>query len=244
MSQHLQRNGGMRVQTIPPNAAPAHHHAHHHHHPGGLPAQALAFNPQAALLSGIQAQTQSGGHAGAPQPGYFIPTIPSQHLQQSARYYQGPNQMAPQGQGPQGQNQMRPRWTQGPPQGPGGVRAQNQFQMQRNASRGQQGAQQPRGPINGGQQRAPLSANQMQPRQGGPQQRQSGPRAQSQVSGQQFKYQNNTRNVPQNVGGVTPVSQVAPPPQQGIAVPGQEPLTASMLADANPQEQKQMLGEL
>jgi len=243
MSQHLQRNGGMRVQTMPPNAAPTHHHAHHHHHPAGLPAQALAFNPQAALLSGIQAQTQSGGHAGAPQPGYFIPTIPSQHLQQSARYYSSGPQMGPQQQ--QQSGQMRPRWTQqGAPQQP---RAQNQFQM-----RGSQRQQQPRGPLNGQQQpRGPLQQQQMPRAQGGPQGRgaqgaQGGPRAQTQVQGQTFKYQNNTRNVPQGApmsqGGVQQVQQVAPP-QQGIAVPGQEPLTASMLAEANPQEQKQMLGE-
>merc|ERR1712126_279585 len=34
-----------------------------------------------------------------------------------------------------------------------------------------------------------------------------------------------------------------PPPQQAVLVQGQEPLTASMLASAPPQEQKQMLGE-
>ena len=34
-----------------------------------------------------------------------------------------------------------------------------------------------------------------------------------------------------------------PPPQQAVLVQGQEPLTASMLAAAPPQEQKQMLGE-
>merc|ERR1711974_515899 len=33
------------------------------------------------------------------------------------------------------------------------------------------------------------------------------------------------------------------PPQQAVLVQGQEPLTASMLAAAPPQEQKQMLGE-
>merc|ERR1712130_401539 len=32
-------------------------------------------------------------------------------------------------------------------------------------------------------------------------------------------------------------------PQQAVQIPGQEPLTASMLAAAPPQEQKQMLGE-
>ena len=34
-----------------------------------------------------------------------------------------------------------------------------------------------------------------------------------------------------------------PPAQQAVIIQGQEPLTASMLAAANPAEQKQMLGE-
>ncbi|XP_005113261.1 polyadenylate-binding protein 4-like [Aplysia californica] len=34
-----------------------------------------------------------------------------------------------------------------------------------------------------------------------------------------------------------------PQPQQSVVIPGQDPLTASMLAAAQPQEQKQMLGE-
>ncbi|XP_054157859.1 uncharacterized protein LOC128956198 [Oppia nitens] len=43
-------------------------------------------------------------------------------------------------------------------------------------------------------------------------------------------------------GGYKRPNQEADPPA-GIRVPGQEPLTPSMLAEANPQEQKQMLGE-
>jgi polyadenylate-binding protein len=73
--------------------------------------------------------------------------------------------------------------------------------------------------------------------------------------GQQFKYQNNTRNLPQSQQSVPTFSSanvvnsggaggqgVSGGQQQGIQVQGQEPLTASMLAEANPQEQKQMLG--
>merc|ERR1712142_749645 len=45
---------------------------------------------------------------------------------------------------------------------------------------------------------------------------------------QSFKYTPTARN---------------PPAQQAVLVQGQEPLTASMLAAAPPQEQKQMLGE-
>jgi len=43
-----------------------------------------------------------------------------------------------------------------------------------------------------------------------------------------------------------PVPQAVPqqaPPQAAVFVQGQEPLTASMLAQAPPSEQKQMLGE-
>merc|ERR1711874_827128 len=44
---------------------------------------------------------------------------------------------------------------------------------------------------------------------------------------------------------VMPGQMVAPAPQaqQAVLIQGQEPLTASMLAAAPPQEQKQMLGE-
>jgi polyadenylate-binding protein len=54
-----------------------------------------------------------------------------------------------------------------------------------------------------------------------------------------YKYTQNMRNAPQNVQ--IPVQQQAP--QQAVVVKGQEPLTTSMLASAQPAEQKQMLGE-
>jgi len=53
-----------------------------------------------------------------------------------------------------------------------------------------------------------------------------------------YKYTQNMRNPPQNV----PMA-VQPTAQQAVVVKGQEPLTASMLAAAQPAEQKQMLGE-
>lgn len=53
-----------------------------------------------------------------------------------------------------------------------------------------------------------------------------------------YKYTANMRNPPQGLG----ISN-APPVQQAVHIQGQEPLTASMLASAEPQEQKQMLGE-
>lgn len=54
-----------------------------------------------------------------------------------------------------------------------------------------------------------------------------------------YKYTSNMRNPPQNIN----MQGTAPVPQQAVHIQGQEPLTASMLAAAPPQEQKQMLGE-
>jgi len=55
----------------------------------------------------------------------------------------------------------------------------------------------------------------------------------------QYKFTSNLRNPPANMqGGVVPQA-----PAQSLTIPGQDPLTASMLAAAPPQEQKQMLGE-
>merc|ERR1712013_635089 len=66
-----------------------------------------------------------------------------------------------------------------------------------------------------------------------------GPRGQ-----QSFKYTPTARNPPAQVmPGQMVAPGGAPPPQQAVLVQGQEPLTASMLAAAPPQEQKQMLGE-
>merc|ERR1719378_1970718 len=59
-----------------------------------------------------------------------------------------------------------------------------------------------------------------------------------------FKYTQSARNPPgQVVGGQMMPAGAAPPPQQAVMIQGQEPLTATMLAAAPPQEQKQMLGE-
>ncbi|XP_017769793.1 PREDICTED: polyadenylate-binding protein 1 isoform X2 [Nicrophorus vespilloides] len=54
-----------------------------------------------------------------------------------------------------------------------------------------------------------------------------------------YKYTSNMRNPPQslNMQGAAPVQQ------QAVHIQGQEPLTASMLAEALPPDQKQMLGE-
>jgi polyadenylate-binding protein len=54
-----------------------------------------------------------------------------------------------------------------------------------------------------------------------------------------YKYTQAMRNPPQPMS----VPQAQAPVQQAVVIQGQEPLTASMLAAAAPQEQKQMLGE-
>jgi len=253
MSQHMQRigTGGMRVQAMgPPNAATHHHHPHHHH-PGAInqAAAAIAFaaNPAAALTAlagGMQSQPQQGGHSGAPQPGYFIPTMtPHAHQMPQRGYYP---------QGPQGgQNagvsgQMRPRWPPGQVQRP--QTAQYSANYRGTAPRAQQN-QAPRAPTSAQNARPMIT-----PQVGAsarpsarPSQPTSRPPTGTAPGGQQFKYQNNTRNLPLQQGatafpGGAGVAGL-PPPQQGIQIQGQEPLTSSMLAEANPQEQKQMLGE-
>lgn len=54
-----------------------------------------------------------------------------------------------------------------------------------------------------------------------------------------YKYTANMRNPPQPAMAMP----AQPPAQQAVHIQGQEPLTATMLAAAQPQEQKQMLGE-
>ena len=63
----------------------------------------------------------------------------------------------------------------------------------------------------------------------------------NQVRPQAFKYTANMRNPPQPLQ--VPQQPVQPVAQQAVHIQGQEPLTATMLAAAPPQEQKQMLGE-
>jgi len=55
-----------------------------------------------------------------------------------------------------------------------------------------------------------------------------------------YKYTANMRNPPQ---AAMAIPAQTPSVQQAVHIQGQEPLTASMLAAAPPQEQKQMLGE-
>merc|ERR1719318_2187557 len=173
---------------------------------------------------------QPGGGAG-----YFVPTMP-----QAQRGYFPPTQMA--------QVRANPRW---PTQQ---VRASGQpnagFQTmpgstQMRAPRAGAAQQQVRAPVNSrpitGQQ--PSTTQRMATgMQQTPVVRQVVPTAPAgQGPRPNYKYTTTMRNPPQ------PGVQAAAVPQtmasQAVHVQGQEPLTASMLAQAPPQEQKQMLGE-
>lgn len=211
-------------------------------------------------VAGMRMQGQQVGQIFQPgNAGYFVPTMP-----QTQRYFtptqmtqvrptprwQTPQQMAvPRGTAPQaagyptmpgGGGQMR------------GVRPAGQQQQQQQPGVGAgmrpsmnarpiTGAGQPGQPqqvagaqrvMNGSGSVQNVAAAQMRPVQPGVP---SQPRP-------AFKYTPNMRNPPGQA-----VPQAAVPQQvaagQAVVVQGQEPLTASMLAAAQPQEQKQMLGE-
>lgn len=161
--------------------------------------------------------------------GYFMPTMP-----QPQRFFT-PAQIRAQPRWPQQQAVPRPGGMPG--MGMGGM--------------GMGGGVGPRGPRVGGprvgqQQPRPMGQPGPQPmtmmaRPGMP----PVPMVGAQVRPQQsFKYTPTARNPPAQVmPGQMVAPGGAPPPQQAVLVQGQEPLTATMLAAAPPQEQKQMLGE-
>ncbi|XP_035529478.1 polyadenylate-binding protein 4 [Morone saxatilis] len=150
-----------------------------------------------------------------PTSGYFMPAVPQ--AQNRTTYY-APNQMA--------QMRPNPRWQQQGGRGQGGFQGipsslrqpgprANLRHMTPNS-----GAQ---GPRASGQAMAP------RPSMGVP-----GPRAMP-----PYKYATGVRNPNPQVVQPIALQQAQP----AVHVQGQEPLTASMLAAAPPQEQKQMLGE-
>ncbi|KAM8841569.1 polyadenylate-binding protein 1A [Spinachia spinachia] len=155
----------------------------------------------------------------APPSGYFMAAIPQ--AQNRAAYYQAAGQMA--------QLRPSPRWaTQG-------VRPQH-FQNMPGAMR----PSAPR-PQTFGAMRPPSQVPRMMSAQRVAQS--MGPRpaaALAPVRGvPQYKYAAGVRNPQQHM----PTQPQVPMQQPAVHVQGQEPLTASMLAAAPPQEQKQMLGE-
>lgn len=219
-------------------------------------------------VTGMRMQGQQVGQMFQPgNAGYFVPTMP-----QNQRFY-NPTQMAqvrptPRWQTPQ---QMAPRGN-APGQAAAGYPSMPTAGNVRGAHPGVQSVHQPGGaggmrptamsarPITG----AAAAAAAQQPQQAAAAAAANAQRAAMNGSGAvqnapgvaqmrpvqpggvpqprpAFKYTTNMRNPPgQAVQQQQVPQQVAP---QAVVVQGQEPLTATMLAAALPQEQKQMLGE-
>ncbi|XP_015235987.1 PREDICTED: polyadenylate-binding protein 1 [Cyprinodon variegatus] len=161
----------------------------------------------------------------APPTGYFMAAIPQ--AQNRASYYPAAGQMAP--------LRPSPRWTTQ------GVRPQH-FQNMSGAMR----ASAPRPPQTFGTMRPAsqvprmMSAQRVAAQTMAPRPATAAAATTASVRGvPQYKYAAGVRNPQQHI-----TSQPQVPLQQpAVHVQGQEPLTASMLAAAPPQEQKQMLGE-
>lgn len=187
--------------------------------------------------------------------GYFVPTIP-----QPQRFY-GAAQMAqvrpaPRWAAPNAQPQVRP--SSGAQNGPGAAAYAPSMPVQvapsanpyRNPPRSNQ-PQMTSMRSNMGAPRPITGAGGQQTGQGG--RGGGGPLAPPSIANQRqptnYKYTSQIRNQPPPPppavsGGASagPVPQQSPA-QQAVVIQGQEPLTATMLAAALPQEQKQMLGE-
>ncbi|XP_028452358.1 polyadenylate-binding protein 1b isoform X1 [Perca flavescens] len=160
----------------------------------------------------------------APPSGYFMAAIPQ--AQNRAAYYPAAGQMA--------QLRPSPRWANQ------GVRPQH-FQnmpgaMRPSAPRPQTfGAMRPASQVP-----RMMSAQRVAAQTMGPRPATAAAAAAAPVRGvPQYKYAAGVRNPQQHMPAQPQVAMQQP----AVHVQGQEPLTASMLAAAPPQEQKQMLGE-
>ncbi|KAK9961462.1 hypothetical protein ABG768_009249 [Culter alburnus] len=161
----------------------------------------------------------------APPSGYFMAAIPQ--AQNRAAYYPT-SQLA--------QLRPSPRWaTQG-------VRPQH-FQNMPNAIRPSAPRPQTFGAVRPASSQVPrmMASQRMASQAMGPRPTAAGAATgTAQVRGvPQYKYAPGVRNPQQHM----PTQPQVPMQQPAVHVQGQEPLTASMLAAAPPQEQKQMLGE-
>jgi len=168
-------------------------------------------------MAGMRMQ-QMGGMQQMGMGGYFMPTMP-----QPQRFFT-PAQIRAQPRWPQQQAVPRPAGMpgMGMPRGP---RPGPRMTGAPRAPMGQPGPQPMTMMARPGMPPVPMGAQQVRPQQS-------------------FKYTPTARNPPAQVmPGQMVAPGGAPPPQQAVLVQGQEPLTASMLAAAPPQEQKQMLGE-
>ena len=172
------------------------------------------------------------------QGGYYVPAMP-----QPQRFFTQ-SQAGVRGAG-------QPRWPQARGNAGPHMNYQNQFRGPR-----------PGGPRMGQMMPRPMSGQQMMPIMAAPRSAMQ-PQPMSQMQPQalmaavaamggapqrggpaNYKYGPNVRNPAQVMGMPQPmVQQQVAQPQPAVLIQGQEPLTASMLAAAPPQEQKQMLGE-
>jgi polyadenylate-binding protein len=168
---------------------------------------------------------------------FYLPTIA-----QAQRFYP-PTQM-PQVRGPSRwpaqAPQMRPGAQAGYPGAVQGFRPRGPPQNFRHMQMGPRPMGGPPGgpPPNVVAAAAAFSAAQQAPPPRGPPPSAMVPGGPPQPGAPAYKYTQAMRNPPQAM----PVPQPQAP-QQAVVIGGQEPLTASMLAAAAPQEQKQMLGE-
>merc|ERR1712156_104559 len=190
-------------------------------------------------VSGMRMQQfgQMGQQMGFPQQQYFLP---AQAMPQPQRFFGGQPQggIRPGGVprwAQQGQRHIQPNFGGAPQMGRGGNRHQNNKMM---------GGGRPMGP---GPMAMPMNMAAAMARPGMP------PQAANPAGMRpNFKYTSGVRNV---AGAPVMPAQAAQapmqpqqpqqqqPPQAAVFIQGQEPLTASMLAQAPPSEQKQMLGE-
>lgn len=93
-------------------------------------------------------------------------------------------------------------------------------------------------PITGAGTVPPANVGQPAPRPMGPGVQRPPAALQQQAPPNRYKFTSQMRNPPTNMQ-----PGMMPPTNQSVVIAGQEPLTATMLAAAPPQEQKQMLGE-
>lgn len=170
--------------------------------------------------------------------GYFVPT-----MQQAPQRYFTPAQLAQVRASPRWQTPQAVRPTAQQAAGfqamPGGAQMRAPRPAQAAAPAAPAGVRTAARPITGQQPGAGAATGQRLPA-GMPGIRPNMPQAQQQAR-PSYKYTQAVRNQPQQ--GAVPQQPVQQVPSQAVHVQGQEPLTATMLAAAPPQEQKQMLGE-
>lgn len=185
-------------------------------------------------LASMRMQGQQMGQMFQPGgAGYFVPTMP-----QAQQRFFTPAQMA--------QVRASPRWQ--PPQQvrPQAGQAGAGFQAMPAGAQVRQARPTGQPQVRGAMSARPITGQQAGgPRVAGMPQQVGRPGGPGPVPGAQpprpYKYTSTMRNPPQP--SAVAQQQVQQVPTQAVHVHGQEPLTATMLAAAPPQEQKQMLGE-